>query len=569
MSLSGTIIVKKKESEVPLEFLRMAISNNQSCSGFSMIGKHKDTGEKEVLLGQSILHSPDKKLALDMVSKIQNSFKGKTLIMYFGSSPNALQPAAIPPYPLVVDKDGKPLLLAFLDGDCSSFHQKDSAYPDVYHAVEKDLRPRMQEWYSDFGGDLDKLVENLSKSTTKRGDLERLFTKKGALLLYGANDKFLFFHSREKNDYADFPWGCTSNSYGFGSAQAKKVEEATVGPASTFPRASSSDGDELLDEDDGAGGPVKTPIKSPDGGDNPAPDPVEVKPKPDNPTTDPVVEQTTGVKPGKIRMFVAAPSDWGKRTASDKKKWLSAKRCNKQNRPTNWNDPEFEGLYWDVNPEMIGKYQQSGYVQVSQGGSAPAKVPSKSEASTRGKDTAPKHIPQASVPATGKQSTATMAKHASEDDELLDDDAVAPNPVATATTSKAAPPPADTGTRLTYLMPPDQREAVDAWLKDKKYAKYTSHNGNPIDDPRSLLWDDVRIEAFSKQVGIDLERTFGWPVDMLVDLGKELGITALALLALEYRSAYVTALSEQKTEAAGEPQPDVSDKQAKRAGWLQ
>lgn len=551
MSLSGTIIVKKKGFEVPLDFLKLAMSNNQTCAGFAMIGKHKEDDAKEVLLGHSILGASD----LNKVQTIQSKFKDKNLIMYFGSSANAVSRQVVPPYPVLLDKDGKPLILAFLDGDCSQFHRADSSHPDIYNAVENDLKPRMKDWYDDADGDLTKLMDKISKSATKRADIERLFKGNGALCLYTAADDIKFFHSVEKNTYADFDWGQTSNAYGFdGVKSVPKKEEPKAQAAGPFSSLSESD-----DLDDSIGTSTKEPSKSPAGGDNPpkegeAGNKVDDSPKPD---------AVANPKKGMTKLWLEAPKDWKTRNNKDRKGYLRSKGIdgNKYSRPDGWDSNDCKGFPLEVRSEDVHKWTARGFVVIQQ------PVSSKSAPPSSGKDVAPHHIPQI-VAKTG--ATKSVSKPSEADD--MDDSIGKPG----GGTKPAQPSgsPADTEKEKilqwasNHIMPPKQREAIDTWLKSSEYAKFTGHGSEPLaGDPRALRLGDGEIEDFCKQCGLNLEDTFNWPLDMLVDLGEKFGYTALALLAISYRAAYKAALSEAGGEA-GEVQPNVNEQAAKRAGWL-
>lgn len=558
MSLSGTIIVKKKGFEVPLDFLKLALSNNKTCSGFALISKHKAEDAVEQLLGQSRNEPSD----LDKITKLQSQFKDKNLVMYFGSSNTALAKGAAPPYPVLLDKDGKPLILAFLDGDCSQFHQADSSNPDIFFAVQKDLKPRMQEWYEDADGDLTKVVEKLTKSATKRADLERLFKGKGALCLYTRDDEIKFFHSVAKNDYQDFEWGSASNTYGWkvkGVTPVSPEKETVAGPFSV-----------LGDEDDFSDGvSVKEGSKSGGGGDNP---PAQPQPQPqvdDNPKSAPVAEPETRVMSqpaGTVKVFCQAPANWKAMDQNNRKGWLSRMGYPGKKgraRPEGWNSPDFPGITDYVKLEALNKFRERGFQEVKTEGSVPTVGP---KSAAGGKDITPKHVPQASVSAPPPKAAATMVKHAEADDDFGED--VGKDISGSSVGVKTEQEKRDAVVASLHLFPVEMRQDIDKWLKQNKYATFVGHNSAKLEgDPRTIRVDESNIEDFFKQCGINLEDSFGWPLDMLVDLGEEFGLTALAMVALAYRSAYYKALAEEGKEKPEQPETVVEQPKKNKYGF--
>lgn len=551
--LSGTIIVKKKGFEVPLDFLKLAMSNNDSCSGFAMIGKMKEGDEQEKLIGQSLIGKPD----LTKVQIIQTKFKDKNLIMYFGKNPTAMQKSVVPPYPVLTDENGSPILLAFLDGDCSQFQQKDSANPDIFFAVEKDLKPRLQDWFADADNDLDKLMEKITKSSTKRADLEKLFLGQGALCLFTVNDDVKFFHSEKKNTYQDFDWGAASNTYGWTS---KKVE------AKSSSEDKSSSPFSVLEDEDGLDDrvPTSVPSKSGDGGNDQPSQPEPQREEPNNPEPNVVPQQTPSVTPaasGTVKMFCPVPKDWAKMSASNRKGWLTQKGYpgkRGKDRPVGWNTPAFEGVHDYIAKDKVSTFQSRGFVIVDRMEGAVSAVADKSPKAVQGpglpnrvvKDTAPKHIPSAAAKPAETPDAKPSEAPATEQPKVGDG-------YKEFESDKEA-----------HLLPPDQREAIDKWLKSSAYSKFTGHNSEKLAaDPRSLRDAGGKVPDFCAQVGVDLDDTLRWPADMLIDLGEGFGYTSLALLTVAYRNAYLDAIASKGGKEAPSGEHVTKEPVKMQAGW--
>jgi hypothetical protein len=79
-------------------------------------------------------------------------------------------------------------------------------------------------------------------------------------------------------------------------------------------------------------------------------------------------------------------------------------------------------------------------------------------------------------------------------------------------------------------------------------------------DPAAIQKREEKLPTFEENSGKKLEETFNWDYGLLVQLGKDVGIPALAQLALAYRKAYMISLSEETPAAT--PAATPADKPA-------
>lgn len=241
MSFSGTIIVRKKDALIPEDFLKLAFEKNPTFLSSAFIDDDKTMTTDAIadhILGD--------------LSDAQELVKDRASVFYMGNfkePEESLQPF----FALKNDKDEAELVV-FLDGEFSNYEDAKSANSHAFHAFNKYFKPQVDKWYKKGG--LKNVLEELEDSMTKE-NIRNSFMGRGAVVFFAVTGETILIQAKNP-DYAEFPWGYVTNSYGYKEAVKTSVPETGKKKIGLFGKKKAEQVSPKSGED---GGQVEAPPK--------------------------------------------------------------------------------------------------------------------------------------------------------------------------------------------------------------------------------------------------------------------------------------------------------------------
>lgn len=223
---SGTIVVRRAGTFIPNEYAALVLAAHPNGWGAATIAEGLQ------------LNSSDEGMTLEFLQETQKAFPDQEITFYFAESADAISMTDIPPYILVVKKEGDeeiPMIVGFADGNFPSFNKVDSSHPAEYHLATDYLIPKLEGLYEMCDGDLDKVVEQLKKPYFKK-ELLLNSVSRGTITLVVANGTTITYSQSDRS--AEYPWGWVSNNHGYAAGPPKEVKEPKVEKKSMFPSKS-------------------------------------------------------------------------------------------------------------------------------------------------------------------------------------------------------------------------------------------------------------------------------------------------------------------------------------------
>lgn len=211
----GTTVQRKANEFLSNDFLEKVLAANPNCWGAAMVGPE----------GLQ-LNSSDEGCTLEFLQETMQTFADKDITFYFGHAEAALNKADIPPYILLVRKEGEeevPLIAGFYDGNFPAYDKGGSSHPPEYHLSVDYLIPKLEGLMEMADGDLDKVTAQLQKEYFKK-ELLLTSVSRGTITLVCANGVCLSFTHKDDPLSGDIPGGWTSNKHGYKSEVEKPKE---------------------------------------------------------------------------------------------------------------------------------------------------------------------------------------------------------------------------------------------------------------------------------------------------------------------------------------------------------
>jgi len=203
--MTGVIVLKDKDQLVSERYWEKVLGANKSCSGFAFASN-----------GVVELGKLDKVDTLKEIQELHEAGKNFAIVNFFGNG--SVGKEDLQPF-VVLEKNGKPMLVAFLEGDFNAYGKTDSSHTNEYHLVNNILVPKSKQLFRLVKEDINQFMSELADPVTQ-SELINTTVPRGTITLIAGNGAIFSF---EKNaDKGTFPWGWTSNTYGY----VEKNEEA-------------------------------------------------------------------------------------------------------------------------------------------------------------------------------------------------------------------------------------------------------------------------------------------------------------------------------------------------------
>jgi hypothetical protein len=213
MAQSGVIVRRLADTFPPNEFWVKVMEENPTAWGAvveSEVDGHKFL---EINTGDG--------LDIEVIQATLTQFKDSNITFYFCNSEIAISDKDISPFILLATpaeddpEQEEPRLVAFIEGNFPGYVKEKSSRPPEYHLVNDVLMPKLDGLFEMVDQDIDKLMENLKKPFFNK-EMLSYSVSRGTITLVSSSGVCLNY---AQNDLArEFPWGWTSNHYGFGDA---------------------------------------------------------------------------------------------------------------------------------------------------------------------------------------------------------------------------------------------------------------------------------------------------------------------------------------------------------------
>lgn len=217
--MSGVIVLKEKGQLVPEQYWQKVLDVNKSCSGFALATN-----------GVIELGKLGKVDSLKELQELHEAGKEYQIVNFFGGG-NPVSAEDLQPF-VILQKDNKPVLVVFLEGDFNAYGKTDSAHTNEYHLVNNILMPKAKQLFRLCGEDIGKFMGEIADPVTQN-ELISAVVPRGTVTLIAGNGMIFSFEKNE--DKGKFPWGWTSNTYGYAeNTYPAKEEGATQAPSSAM-----------------------------------------------------------------------------------------------------------------------------------------------------------------------------------------------------------------------------------------------------------------------------------------------------------------------------------------------
>jgi len=220
MPHTGVTIKRNASLAVPDDYLNIAVKENPTAWGAAIV-------TPEGL----ITSSGDSTIDLEVMKDTFNDFKDRDFYLYLCNSESAINMDDVSPHWLL-EKDGAPLLVGFIEGSFPGFVKAGSSHPSEYHFLQDYLQPKITDLWELCGNDLPKLMGFIEKPAFKK-ELLAHANPRGCITFVAANGKALTFAVGDTS--AEYKWGWVSQNYGY-ALGAPKPEVKPEAKKSLFPQ---------------------------------------------------------------------------------------------------------------------------------------------------------------------------------------------------------------------------------------------------------------------------------------------------------------------------------------------
>lgn len=217
MARNDVIVRRSAGQDIPVEYLEKVVTECPTAWGVSIVSP------------EGIQVSAGDNPTVELITGTLKEFKDSDITFYFVNSEAAINMEDVSPHTLV-EIDEVPKILAFITGQFPSFEQTASAHPSAFFFVNSYLIPKIRDIYDLVEGDLDKIITQLNKPNFQK---EIMLNATGhaavTFVLENGKDTTLQIAGTAK----EFPWGWTSNAFGYGDKTAEVKRTSMIPNKST------------------------------------------------------------------------------------------------------------------------------------------------------------------------------------------------------------------------------------------------------------------------------------------------------------------------------------------------
>lgn len=205
--MGSSIVFRAKGFKIPDQLKGLVLNNNPTGFGLALV---KD-GAIEV---SSAMH----KLTVEELTNYDTQLKDLDTLWSFWNYPEATEAKELQPFRTLVQANGKLSLVTVVDGEFKGYEAPGTPHVTDFCMHEQAIRPKFERIFRLCGHDIEKFLTEL-KQQDMREDLMQTHIGRGHITFLTATGECLSFHQGNKF-YMEFPWGWTSNNYGYVEGQA-------------------------------------------------------------------------------------------------------------------------------------------------------------------------------------------------------------------------------------------------------------------------------------------------------------------------------------------------------------
>lgn len=555
--MKSVVLVRDPEKVVPRDFIDKLMSAHKAALGFAIPVPEQNMLFVKRYPGEFPADELDKLQANDLT-------KGRKLIVSAMDNPSPLLPEDQQPFTVLATEDGKPQLVAFLDGDFSGYTHEGQSFSPEFFCVQEDIAPRIQKIAKFMQGNLHALAKELEDPQYVKDFSNMMLGSRGSITLaFGTGQVMRFSVATDETQSEGDGWWSSNNLNVTPATKAdnrtalEKDLEAAFTPFQSAARQSAephktgkgpppipgTDGGKKPGHGLAGSKPKVAAIPEPVPGTGPQPAPAHTEPVgPSSPVTAPDYADPETVLPLKVPNF---HGDMGKKV-----KWIQKVTSEE------WVKKNLKSGVKGVDVLMLQRKEASAayiqkFVEQNKLSGLPA-IKSALKGSTAVVAPVAEAPKATSVPATAKKGPPPIPgekgypTRAGEPEHKPAPVPAQPEPakppvVEPGRTGDA--PPAVT-TEPMPILSPDQAANLIKFSESEKAVQIRDRSGQLIADPRGVDKVEKDVESFAHQLGgkLNIMDIAKWPMQLHLDHNKEDPVTGAHIrfwLAHELKKAYM------------------------------
>lgn len=211
---TGTIVSIKPGHRMDPEFRVKLLEENPNSFSFASSDK-KNVEHK-------LVNSNEFEL-LGSLTALEDGFKDRLVVVRAANED--VVDGEEQPFELIIDKEGKPLLVAFVEGDFTKYASDTATLSPEATFVSDWLADHVNGMYSSCNGDMNKLMILLDTPSFQEAAREHM-EPRGVVVFFSKDGKAVYV-AKSNSQYGKFDWGETSKTHGI--LAAKPAETVPAG----------------------------------------------------------------------------------------------------------------------------------------------------------------------------------------------------------------------------------------------------------------------------------------------------------------------------------------------------
>ena len=227
--MSGVTIVRTAGKTVSGDYLSKVTGESNTSMGLAVATTNGSHIEVRKILGgftenaQKLFNHP--------------SLLNRKILVGFGTGAGATSLDDVQPYPVLNNAEGKPLIVAFLNGDFSQFTRDEETSSPEQNCVRIEVIPRVAKAYKYAKEDLHETMNELKDPITMRDWSYFMLGDKGCITLMAANGDVNHILVPGEDISGDIEGGWSTNTFPVPQPKVEPVDDlaAALGDAGTVP----------------------------------------------------------------------------------------------------------------------------------------------------------------------------------------------------------------------------------------------------------------------------------------------------------------------------------------------
>lgn len=212
MNIDNQTVLHIKAGQMPPEDLLVRIlATKPTAFGFAV--QEADGADMQTVREDAT------NLDLANLNSFMEGRKERPTSLYFGTLKEGYDADDIQPF-TICDPDNNTFMTIFTEGTFNG-HDEPAAHSEHFNLVNGVIIPKIVEWCEDFGGDIEKIMTKINGEVFNKDFLSHIGHRAVLHILPFKGDAVLL----AKNELgAEFDWGWTSRTHGFGEVSQEPVK---------------------------------------------------------------------------------------------------------------------------------------------------------------------------------------------------------------------------------------------------------------------------------------------------------------------------------------------------------